>query len=358
MGSIAATSSSFEQMRADAVRRMFGRAPKHALLVFVPTFAVLSLYVAWTAGTVWLRAFALALLGGIAVLETIVAFGPRPWAPAVRWLLGLGLVAISGGAKSPALPFILIGLVSWPSVLGKRPAQIMGSISAVAVWAMTLWGPRSDGTFIYAACMTSLFAAAYFVGNWIREISDRMVSSSIEARDEILRAHDERLRDLTSLSTELAHELKNPLASIKGLAALMDLEPPRAPERLRVLRQEVGRMQGILEEVLDFSRLVTPLAPAPTNLQKIIAEVVELHSGMALDQDLTLDMSGAEPVELEGDPRRIKQMLINLVLNAIEASSPGGVIELTARHEGDFAVLRVLDRGPGVPADRLPRVLE
>jgi signal transduction histidine kinase len=243
-------------------------------------------------------------------------------------------------------------------VLGKRLAQIMCAVSIGAVWAMTLWGAHAAGGFIYAACMSSLLTAAYFVGTWIREISDGMVSTSLQARDEVLRAHGERLRDLTTLSTELAHELKNPLASIKGLAALMDLEPPRAPERLRVLRQEVGRMQGILEEVLDFSRLVTPLALEPTNLQTIIGDVVELHACLALDRRVTLDMSGAEPVSIEGDPRRIKQMLINLVLNAIEASDAGGLIELTARRQGGVAILRVLDRGPGVSDERLPRVVD
>jgi two-component system sensor histidine kinase HydH len=117
-------------------------------------------------------------------------------------------------------------------------------------------------------------------------------------------------------------------------------------------------MQGILEEVLDFSRLVTPLAPEPTNLQEIVSEVVELHAGLALEQYLTLDMARAEPVTLEGDPRRIKQMLINLVLNAIEASSAGGRIELEVRRQGDHALVRVLDRGPGIAADRLARVLD
>src|SRR3954469_19701560 len=106
-------SATREDTRNDAVRRMFGRAPKQALLVFDPTFAALSLYVAVTAGAGWLRVAALALLGARALVELTAWARPHRWAPALRWLLGIGLVAISGGPRSPMLPFMLIGMVSW-----------------------------------------------------------------------------------------------------------------------------------------------------------------------------------------------------------------------------------------------------
>src|SRR5262249_38691580 len=73
---------------------------------------------------------------------------------------------------------------------------------------------------------------------------------------------------------------------------------------------------------------------------------------------LTLDASQADCVEVVGDSRKVKQILMNLLRNAIEASEPGGTIELTARRNGHRVVLGVLDRGPGLSAELLDRAGE
>ena len=346
----------FEQIRADAVRRMFARTPRLAMLIFEPTFAVLSLYVACTTADPWRRSLSLALLSALVLVNLLQLH--KPIRVSLRWLIGVGLVAITGGAESPLLPFLLIAVLSYPSILGGKPALALCGLSIAVVWTLTLAGTRGPAALMHAACMTLLLLAAFAVGSWIRETSDLMLRTSLDARDELLRAYDERLRELNRLQEALAHELKNPLASIKGLACLMQLEPARSPERLDVLRREVTRMQQILDEMLSFSRPLTPMRPQPTCVQTLIGAVVRLHEGVAAHKQLTLDTSLAERVEVFGDPQKLKQLLMNLLLNAIEASPTGATVELTARRDGARLRVQVLDRGPGLDAELLARAIE
>jgi signal transduction histidine kinase len=233
------------------------------------------------------------------------------------------------------------------------------ALSVIGVWAMTLAAvPMDHNSLVRAGCMTPLLFAAAFVGTWIRQMSDGMLRSSLEARDELLHAYRERLRELTTMQGEIAHALKNPLASIKGLTGLMALEPARVPERLEVLRQEVCRMQNLLDEYLNFSRPLTPLEPRRIDVRSAVGAVALLHEGIAAAKQVTLDLSNTESLEIEGDPQKVRQMLMSLVVNAIDASEHGGTVELRACRDGEHVRLGVLDRGPGVPPELLPRLTE
>jgi len=335
---------------------MFGSTPSLAALVFGPPFAGLCLYTAFTAVETWRRVGAIVLLAGVVAVNLIRK--PQVLVPTIRWVLGICLVAISGGAESPLLPFLLISVLYQATVLGGRAGVLQCATSIVAVWVMTLLEGHGVGTVVRAATMTPLLVAALLVGTWIRELSEQMVRSSLEARDELVRAYDERIRDLSSIQSELAHALKNPLASIKGLAGLTALEPDRAPERMKVMQQEICRMQSILDECLSFARPLTPLQPRPIRAREVLCAVAKLHEGMATEKKVTLDVSSADAVELVGDPHKVKQMLVSLIVNAIEASRAGDVVELTSRRDGDRIVLGVLDHGPGICAELLPRVAE
>ena len=117
-------------------------------------------------------------------------------------------------------------------------------------------------------------------------------------------------------------------------------------------------MQHVIDELLNFSRPLTPLVAETADLKAVVATVVGLHEGWAAQKQLSLDMSKVECVKVLGDPQKVRQMLVNLIVNAIEASQPGGAIELTARREGDHARIGVLDRGPGLNAELLVRAVE
>jgi two-component system, NtrC family, sensor histidine kinase HydH len=156
-----------------------------------------------------------------------------------------------------------------------------------------------------------------------------------------------RLGDLTAWSGEMAHELKNPLTGIKGLAQLIQLDPSRASERLQLLLGEVDRMRGILDEFLNFSRPLVPSGYETVDLGELCREVVAVHEGIAAARHVTL-MAPADALEVLCDSRKIKQIVVNLVQNAIEASTDGGEVCVVVGRENGFARVRVMDRGCGL----------
>lgn len=157
----------------------------------------------------------------------------------------------------------------------------------------------------------------------------------------------ERISAVREFSGEIAHELKNPLSGIKGLAQLMQLDPARAPERLERLLDEVDRMRGILDEFLDFSRPLVPLTQEVVALRDLCRDVVAVHEGMARARHLRL-VGPSSNAEVRCDPRKVKRIVVNLVQNAIEAGFDGGEVRIAIDCVDGFASVRVMDRGPGL----------
>jgi two-component system sensor histidine kinase HydH len=190
------------------------------------------------------------------------------------------------------------------------------------------------------------------------ERSARAARRSSLAAHEAVGTHVQWMRELSSLQDTLAHELNTPLATIKGVAGLMALDPAPVPDRLRVLQAEVKRMQQTLEELLTFTRPLTPLAVETVDLREVVKQVVEQHEDFAAQRDVALIVEPTHPMMARCDPRKVKQIVMNLLHNAIEASPAGDSIALTLAADGERVQFGVLDRGPGVPPDQIARIVE
>ncbi len=162
------------------------------------------------------------------------------------------------------------------------------------------------------------------------------------------REQERRLQSLGEMSAVLAHEIKNPLASLKGNAQLLasmlpDGEKPKAKAQ-RVVDEAV-RLEKLTQDLLAFVRTGT--------IQRVPTDPVALATERA-GEGVTIDAAGA-PAKWSLDPARIREVLINLVENALAAGDP---VVVRVRRAGKALVYEVEDRGPGVPEDERAKIFE
>jgi signal transduction histidine kinase len=266
--------------------------------------------------------------------------------------------ALSGGLDSPFV-ILLPAVAATTSVGGDRRQVTVALAMQIAAVPLLALAGGTRPAFTIGMLLFGV-SVGISIGLTLRAMFERMLVRALQARDDLLRMHSEQLQALTTFSSEIAYELKTPLASIKGLTglALIELqEPARAAERLQILRNEALRMQKLLDEFLDFSRPLSPLQLDAADGRQIGEEVIDLFQGLARERQLSLRLSGPR-VALRCDGRKIKQVLINLVQNAVEASAPGGDIVLEVDPRPGELRIRVLDRGHGLASEVSRRVFE
>jgi len=160
----------------------------------------------------------------------------------------------------------------------------------------------------------------------------------------------------------LGHDLRNPLAAIDAGSRMLGREAlsPGGERLLAMMRGSVARMAGLVDDVLDFARgrlgggIPTAMAAADLGpvLTQILVELGSIHPERVID--IEIDLGG--PVRC--DPRRIGQMLSNLVANALVHGAPQEPIRVTARREGGLVELSVANAGPPIPPETLGRLFE
>src|SRR6266568_2934694 len=165
-----------------------------------------------------------------------------------------------------------------------------------------------------------------------------------------------RAQNLEQIGSKLAHELKNPLTGVKALVQLGLRNPFEAAsrERLEVVDREVTRMQEILRNYLSFTRPLQQVTPRRIAVGPIVSDTLMVLSARADDARVRLFAQG--DAEVEADPLRLKEALLNLVANAIEATPAGGQVVVEVQAAGDRAEIVVRDTGRGMPPETLRRV--
>lgn len=174
-----------------------------------------------------------------------------------------------------------------------------------------------------------------------------------------LQRGEERQRRLTA---DVAHELRTPLANLRGyLEALKDGVVTPDPELFASLHEEAVLQQRIVDDLQDLA-----LAEAGSLLyhrsQVDLGELLETcrtaHQAVAETAGVRLAVSNDDPGCVNADPDRLRQVLGNLVGNALRATAAGGSVALAARREGAYAIVTVSDTGTGIPREHLPYVFD
>jgi len=272
-------------------------------------------------------------------------------------------VAVTGGIDSPLFVTVFAPYISALLVAGDHAATraLLAATGLAACGLAALpraWaGPELPAWLHAALVVLSVFGIGALLAPFhasVRKVREDLARTREEMASETLA----RARSLEQVGTKLAHELKNPLAAIKALVQLVVRDTSETPsqERLQVVEREIARVQQILSEYLSFSRPLQEVRPEPVELGPLVADAVLVLSARADQGRVRLTSHGHAAVE--ADPRVLRGAVLNLVANAIEATPPGGEVDVEVRSSVDVegADIVVRDSGPGMPPDVLMRL--
>jgi signal transduction histidine kinase len=173
----------------------------------------------------------------------------------------------------------------------------------------------------------------------------------------------ERLAELGTLTGGLAHEIKNPLSTVQLNLQLLqeDLDPDnpaynRIVNRLKTVRNETSRLRDILDDFLRYAGRIE-LDRRPVDLNHLLEELVDFFAPQAVLQRVQMRLKKApEPLVAPVDAKLVKQAVLNLMLNALQAMPGGGELMLSLERRDGAAQIDVIDTGPGIPADAIPQI--
>lgn len=207
---------------------------------------------------------------------------------------------------------------------------------------------------VFTAVVEERKEALKTLGQHVDELETALykISSEDEAKKEFLAV--------------LAHELRNPLATVLNsieLIRMQGISTPNASKLLETINERARAMVRLLDDLLDISRISQKklsLHKEAIGLDEFIDRIEQSILPFAQKHGHTLTITRSdEELTVEADPVRLEQIFVNLVTNAVKfTKKPGGLIDLTVRREKDIAVISVRDNGMGIPKNMLRRIFE
>ncbi len=262
--------------------------------------------------------------------------------------------------KATFVPLILAGLWFPP-----RPALTWSALTSV-VYFWHLFGGLSGHAhntlwvgdivlYNVVTAVTSVLSqrSANALAQARRHSRDLETNARALLRAEETLRRGERLRAMGELAAGMAHEIRNPLSGIQGAAEVLRREDsPRevAEEFGALLESEVARLDSVVANFLEFARPPKPDVSSVA-LHDLTAAVFLLLRPEAKRREIVCENAVAPDVVVRADESLLRQILLNLMLNAVQVQSDGGLIRVSARIETERVVVDVEDRGPGVPTE-------
>jgi two-component system sensor histidine kinase HydH len=257
-----------------------------------------------------------------------------------------------------------------------RYGRLGGTLTALATTALYLphvwisWGTMpSDGfndllenvIFLFVGVLAGSLADAERAQRQRAEQAAHALERSyaqLQEQDEQIR-RAERQAALGRLAGGLAHEIRNPLAVVRAAAQMLHADVSAEQQRYTgVMQSEITRVDRLIEELLHYAE-PRPLVREQVDVETLVADTVQLCAPYATQQQVTL-LTDADSYDLAvtGDADRLKQALLNVLLNAVQATPPGGSVTVYANVQDDRVVLAVQDTGPGIPEAQQSQIFD
>jgi two-component system sensor histidine kinase PilS (NtrC family) len=202
----------------------------------------------------------------------------------------------------------------------------------------------------------------------LRDVKNQVIGRVVNFQDltelrrlEAQSRRSERLAMIGQLAAGIAHEIRNPLASISGSVELLRQGPsPSDDDRtlMAIVHREIQRLNVLIGDLLDYAN-PRPPQPVDFDLGVMVEETLQVARGEQAFATVHMALAVDRPLPLHADPAKLRQVLWNLLRNAADAAAlGGGHVHVDARREVDATTIVVSDDGPGIPADQLTRIFD
>jgi heavy metal sensor kinase len=182
--------------------------------------------------------------------------------------------------------------------------------------------------------------------------------------NEMIARLDASFQQIRRFSADASHELRTPLTVMKGETELA-LRRPRAAEDYRLVLEssleEIDRMTRIVDELLFLARAdlgEVRMELLPVRLDVLVEDSQRQAAVLGQEHNVQVAVGAMEPMIVQGDELRLRELVLNLVDNAVKYSHPGGKVELALQHDKNTARLSVSDSGIGIPPETQPRIFD
>lgn len=241
------------------------------------------------------------------------------------------------------LSFVLVAEKLLQGIMGYR--SLIGSVAAGFAIALG-FTPLKDA-------VQRLIDRFFFKGGQLA-----LAEENERLRQEV--AHSEKLKAVATLAAGMAHEIKNPLTSIKTFTEHLPYkhqDPVFREKFVRLVGQEVEKMSVLIQRLLEFSKPRTPEL-RPVNVSEVIEETLEFLQGTLLEKRVRIVKHYGQVDDVSADPEQLKQVLLNIFLNSLEAIHGSGSITVSTWQQDGHLRLMVADTGTGIPRRELQRVFD
>ncbi|HET9933569.1 MAG TPA: ATP-binding protein [Polyangiaceae bacterium] len=274
---------------------------------------------------------------------------------------------LTGGVTSGATSFYGLSCLVGASLSGMRGAAVAAVAAALSYGGMVLsltrgWvaPPRDQALSLYL--VSTQEASFYFIVNLLVLVVVALLAGTLVERlrwtgGELVLATEradraERMAALGRLAAGLAHEIRNPLGSISGCIQLLKTVPNLSEEDRKlcdIIQREAARLNDLVTDMVDLSRPRKPML-ASVDVANLAREVVALSSGSGRGvSDVAVRYEGLDRAEVQADGAQLRQLVWNLVRNAVQASRPADEVVVATRRDDHGAIeLSVSDKGPGI----------